>query len=95
MENELLQSGSIIVGLLAIITLIIRELFAYLKTKNGNGGNGMSGAIFTELRTMNNNHLHSIQDSIEQGNNRLIDTIHNDNTKIIELLGEIRGGLRR
>ena len=93
MENEIIQYGSVIAGLLAIITLIIRELFAFLKTKNN--GNGLSNQILRELQIMNQNHLHSLQEAINNGTDRLIDTIHKDNTKIIEALGEIKGTLRR
>ena len=93
MENEIIQYGSVIAGLLAIITLIIRELFAFLKTKNN--GSGLNSQILRELQVMNQNHLHSLQEAINSGNDRLIDTIHKDNTKIIEALGEIKGALRR
>ena len=79
-------------GALAIIVLFtIKELFAWLKTRK-NGGT-FNEVIFKELQTMNNNHLHSIQNAIEQGNERLITTIHSDNTKMVELLGEIKGNL--
>ena len=101
MENDLIQSSSVIIGLLAIITLVIRELFAYLKSrKEGNSadtlsgqGNQLNSLILAELTKMNNNHLHTIQEVLESGNARLIDAIHNDNTKMIELLGEIKGNL--
>jgi len=95
MENELIQSGSIVVGSLAIVTLIIRELFGYLKSKNGNGGNRHDASILQELQKMNSNHLHSLEAAIRDGNDRLVETIHNDNTRMIEILGEIKGGLKR
>jgi hypothetical protein len=94
-EQSVLQLGAV-----AILFLVgIREFFAYLKSKkdntNGNNGNGygLNKAILTELQTMNSNHLHTIQKCVEDGNRNLIETIHNDNTKMIELLGEIKGVL--
>jgi CRISPR/Cas system-associated protein endoribonuclease Cas2 len=88
MQNELLQVG----GAVALIALVVRELFAYLKSRNSTDGS-MNDNIFKELQTMNNNHLHSIQEVIEKGNERLIDVTHSDNTRMIEILGEIRGNL--
>ena len=76
----------------------LREFFAYLKTKkngNGNGeGQGLNQLILEQLQTMNSNHLHSIEDAINDGNQRLIDSMHQDNMKMIELLGEIKGKLK-
>ena len=89
MPESLLQLGAV-----AILFLVgIREFFSYLKSKKETNGNVgyMNGSILRELQTMNNNHLHSIQDAIESGNSRLIDAMHADNTKMIELLGEIKG----
>lgn len=97
-EESLLQLGAL--GI--ILVFAIREFFAYLKLRGEatdkkeetNTGNVFSEAIFKELQTMNNNHLHSLQEAIEEGNRHLIDSIHTDNTKIIELLGEIKGNLQ-
>lgn len=44
---------------------------------------------------MNQNHLHSIQKSIEEGNRNLVQTIHEDNKTMIQLLGEIKGTLSK
>lgn len=88
--NELIQLGTI--GFLFAIA--IREFFGWLKTRKQNGNNyNYNGQILKELQTMNANHLHSLQEAIEEGNSRLINAIHSDNTKIIELLGEIKGRL--
>lgn len=100
MEDRILELGTVAI----LFLLFIREFFAYLKVKkqesnNSNGdGNGianttLSKAILGELQTMNSNHLHTIQQCVEDGNSRLVETIHNDNTKMIELLGEIKGVL--
>ena len=92
-EESLLQLGAL--GI--ILVFAIREFFAYLKSKGSSDtetkSHVMSEAIFKELQTMNNNHLHTLQETMEQGNARLIDSMHSDNTRIIELLGEIKGNL--
>jgi hypothetical protein len=62
--------------------------------KNQTNGN-TSKDILKELQLMNTNHLNSICKKIEDGNRELIDTIHDDNMKIIELLGEIKGKLSK
>jgi len=82
-------------GAIAIIFLFfIKEFFGYMKAKKSNGNGDFNQAILDELRVMNSNHLHSIKTAISEGNEHLIETIHNDNTKIIELLAEIKGRLR-
>lgn len=101
-DDKLLELGTV-----AILFLIaIKEFFSYLKARkdvintnsdSNNGSNGaatiLSKAILGELQTMNSNHLHTIQKCVEDGNRNLIETIHSDNTKMIELLGEIKGVL--
>ena len=93
-EESLLQLGAL--GI--ILVFAIREFFSYLKTRKDSNnvvaGNDMSSLILKELQTMNTNHLHTLQETIESGNARLVDSIHNDNTRIIELLGEIKGHLQ-
>ncbi|MCK9369586.1 hypothetical protein M0R04_06735 [Candidatus Dojkabacteria bacterium] len=101
MNENLLELGTVAI----LFLLFIREFFAYLKAKqnnngtngnsNGNGSNSVTDkAILKELQTMNSNHLHTIQQVIETGNARLVDVIHGDNNKMIELLGEIKGRLK-
>ena len=90
MNQEILQLSAM--GIILLFT--IKELFAYLKTRKIEGNNGLNGAILRELQSMNQNHLNELRKTIEEGNNRLIDSIHSDNIKIIELLGEIRGRLK-
>lgn len=94
MSNELLQLG----GVVALFALMIRELFTYLKSRkeNGNTSNGsLNGAILKELQVMNNNHLNSLKEAIVEGNNRLIDSMHEDSIRIVEALGEIKGKLSK
>lgn len=91
MANEYLQAG----GVVAIAALVIREMFAYLKTLKKNGNDiGYNKQVFDELKLMNTNHLDSIYKAIQTGNNSLIETIHHDNITIIGLLGEIKGKLK-
>lgn len=95
--QDILQLGAVAV----IFLFAVKEFFGYLKSRKesssadtlSSAGNDMSSLILKELQTMNTNHLHTLQETIEQGNARLIDSMHNDNTKIIELLGEIKGNI--
>ena len=86
MPNEFLQVS----GAIALVALIIRELFTFLKARN-HYDSGMNKQIFQELQTMNNNHLHSIQDAIEQGNRDMVRTMNEGQSRQIQLLGEIKG----
>ena len=88
MEEYLSQFGPIAL----LFAIAIREFFSYLKSKkNGNG----NGAILRELQTMNNNHLESLKRCITEGNQELRDILHDDNMKIIEVLGRIDGKLSK
>lgn len=94
-EQNLLELGAIAV----LFLIAIREFFSYLKSKgapnqaNCKGNDAFNKAILEELQLMNSNHLHTIQKCVEDGNKNLVETIHNDNTKMIEILGRIEGNL--
>lgn len=97
MPQDLLQLGALAV----IFFFAVKEFFSYLKSRNNKPEN-LTKEIFTELQVMNNNHLNSIKEAIEKGNDRLIVALnshsineHMDSMKIIELLGEINGKLSR
>lgn len=75
-------------GITALALFVI--LVMVRKQKNGIG-NGFNKEILKELQEMNNNHLDSLNKTIEAGNRRLIDAIHNDNQEIIKSLGKIEG----
>jgi hypothetical protein len=89
--NEILQIGAVGV----IFYFAIKEFFAYLKSRKMASETDNISSILGELQTLNSNHLHSIEVAITKGNERLIDAIHCDNVKIIELLGEIKGRLEK
>jgi hypothetical protein len=92
-EETLLQLGAVFI----LFAIAIREFFGYLKLRKNGGSEkqyGFSEAIFKELQTMNTNHLHSIEKAVREGNDRLIESMHNDNTRIVEALGEIKGRLK-
>ena len=90
MESSILELG----GIAILFFISIREFFSYLKSKkNGNGVN-LTSSILQELQTMNTNHLHSIDEAIRNGNRDIIDSLHNDNMKIIEILARIDGKLK-
>ena len=93
-SESILQLGAVAV----IFLFAVREFFAYLKSRKeapavNNSGGHLNQAILQELQTMNTNHLHSLQEAINDGNNRIVDAINNGNIKQIELLGEIKGKL--
>ena len=97
-------------GALAIIFLFaVKEFFSYLKSRNISSATGVDGdgrnegrksdnfshSILQELQLMNSNHLHSIEDAINVGNREIVKAINDGNLRTAELLGEIKGGLRR
>lgn len=86
-------------GALAIIFIFaVKEFFSYLKSRkeNGNGrGNEVMLSILKELKAMNENHLHTLTDAINNGNNRVVDAISHNNANIVELIGEIKGRLEK
>lgn len=86
------------VGFPSFITyLIIKEGFAYLRSRKDGGKDTEfnSKAILDELVKMNNNHLHSLEDAIQNGNKEIVKAITDGNFKMVEILGEIRGSLRK
>jgi hypothetical protein len=88
--TEIIQLGAVAI----IFLFCIREFFIYIKQRKAVSPlNGSGKDILKELQLMNNNHLNEICDKMEEGNKALINTIHNDNIKIVELLGEIKGKL--
>lgn len=93
MTSDLLQSGAVAV----IFLFAIKEFFAWQKSRKegGSGNNIIMGAMLKELRAMNENHLHSLKDAINTGNDRIVDAINSGNLKQIELLGEIKGKLSK
>ena len=85
-KEEVVQLGT--VALLFLVA--IKEFFAYLRSMSQAKVGGDNGpAILSELKRMNDNHLHTIQES----NERLVDTLHSGQTKMIEILGRIEGGI--
>jgi len=87
--TEITQLGAVAV----IFLFCVREFFIYIKQRRISPLNGSGKDILKELQLMNNNHLNEICEKMEEGNIRLINTIHTDNIKIVELLGEIKGKL--
>ena len=102
MQNEILQLGAVA----TIFLFFIREVFIYLKSRKdiGSGqkgndinqaGNDTSVLILEQLQLMNNNHLHSLEKTINDGNKEIVKEISDGNLKIIESLGEIKGKLSK
>lgn len=96
LKTEILQLGAVAV----LFLFAIKEFFGYLKVRKAKedkpeNENDNLKLILSELQKMNSNHLHSIEACIGTGNQQLVKTIHDDNTKMIELLGEIKGVLSK
>jgi len=96
--KDLIDLGGTIVVVFGFIWLLYQEN----KQKKQPLNNGMSKLILDELKTQNANHLQGISrqigelcDKINENNDRLIDTIHQDNQRVSQLLGEIKGILSR
>jgi hypothetical protein len=51
--------------------------------------------ILIELRLQNGNHLQHINDGINDGFDKMTKSVHDDNTKMIEILGRIDGKLSK
>lgn len=88
MNPQILQLGAVAI----IFALAIKEFFGYLKTRKN--GNGNYGKMIQQLKTMNDNHLRSIGQDINTGNDRIVDAIKDMHTDLAKELGEIKGRLR-
>lgn len=89
MTEDFIQLGAVAV----LFLIAIREFFAYLKTRKSDNGVALNEAIFGELQRMNNNHLRTLQEAIEEGNREIVKAINDGTIKQIELLGRIEGKL--
>lgn len=92
MTPELLQLGA----LAAIFAIAVKEFFSWLKTRNAGTDDTFNTRDYTlqilgQMEKIANNDLVHILAAIETGTKRLVDIIHEDNIKIIEVLGEIKG----
>jgi hypothetical protein len=79
--------GTVIVSLAA--------LYILWQTQKNKKSNGTDKEILKEIQLMNQNHLEHIKDCIQENNDELVNTIHSDNVKIIELLSRIDGRLSK
>lgn len=91
MPQELLQLGAVAV----IFLFAVKEFFSYLKSRKDNSSKPVMEDMLKELRVMNENHLHSLKDAINDGNARIVEAINDGTVKQVELLGEIKGKLDR
>lgn len=95
MTPEYIQLGA----LAAIFALCIREFFSWLKSRNAGSDDAFNKQDYTlqilgQMEKIANNDLVHILKALEDGNKRLVDIIHEDNMKIIEVLGEIKGKIK-
>lgn len=91
MNNDILNIGAVAV----IFLFAVKEFFSYLKSRKDNESKPVMEDMLKELRVMNENHLHSLKDAINDGNARIVEAINDGTVKQIELLGEIKGKLDR
>jgi len=90
MSTEILQLGAVAI----IFLFAIKEFFAWLKARK-NDNNGWDKKVFQEIKLLNQNHLHSIEKSMGEDNDRIVNAITSGNQKIVQLLGEIKGKLSK
>ncbi len=83
---EILQLGGLAVISLALVWAVV-EISKIKKMPF----NGSSKDILKELQLMNQNHLNTICEKIDKGNDRLVDAINQNNG----ILNEIKGLLGR
>ncbi len=91
MNNQYLELGAVAI----LFIFAIREFFVYLKSRKNGSASVLNDRLLEELKLTNTNHLLSIEKSLNDGFDRLNDTIRDGNEKQIELLGEIKGILSR
>ena len=94
MDTQLINYG---IGGVALL-LIIKELFAYLKTRKSGGG--VNQQILDTVKTMNGNHLHAMEDSMKviskdlnAGNDRVVAAITAMHIDLAGRLGKLEGKL--
>ena len=83
MEKELLQLGAIAV----IFLFFVKEFFAWLKSRK----NGYPKKTYDEIALIGNNHLHSIEEKIDEQTR----TTNDWHRKQYEVLCEIKGLLQK
>jgi uncharacterized membrane protein YhiD involved in acid resistance len=90
MTPEILQLGAVAI----IFLFAIKEYFSWMKNRKENRNNNkIMEEMLKELRTMNDNHFNSLKTTINQGDNRIVESINSSTTKQIEILAEIKGKL--
>jgi hypothetical protein len=94
---QMLELGA----LAAIFGLAVKEFFSYLKTKKEKNGNeAVNQQLLEAITEQNQNHLHTIQetisgmcDDLNVGNARVVKAITDMHTDLASRLGEIKGVL--
>ncbi len=79
----------------AVAIVAIWALVEVIKSKRQtrNGSNDWNRKTFEELKLLNENHLHSIEKVINEGNEKIVRAINDGNQRVVELLGRILGRL--
>jgi len=81
----------------AIVLLLIREgasLIKYFGKNKNLGSDDIQLQVLGQMEKIANNDLVHITAAVQDGTKRIVDIIHADNIKIIEVLGEIKGKIK-
>lgn len=83
-------------AIVIIVSYLIKQIFTYLKTrKDGKSNGGYDQAVLEQIKVLNQNHLTTIDRTLNEGFDRVVDTMNKNDQKIIELLGRIDGRLSK
>jgi len=75
--------------IVAVVAIFVWFLWQELKRKKNDNGD-MAEKIITELKLTNENHLHTINESINNGTKEITKAIYELNSKISELCGLLK-----
>jgi hypothetical protein len=93
--QEYLNFGALFVICYLLIKEGVALVKSFLNKKNGVPEGTVLDCVLKELKLQNGNHLQHINDGMNDGFDRMIKSIHDDNTKMIEILGRIDGKLSK
>jgi hypothetical protein len=86
---ETLRTSAVVI--IAIVALVSGVRVVQLSRRK-NGSNNEK-RILEEVKFLNSNHLNSIEKTIREGNDKIVETINSGNMKIVASLGKIEGKL--
>jgi hypothetical protein len=93
--QEYLNFGALFVICYLLIKEGVSLVKSFLNKKNGTSETNVMDNVLKELKLQNENHLQHLNDCMNDGFDRMIKSIHDDNVKMIEILGRIDGKLSK